>query len=67
LYALALAFEKSIREDESQMGIGALSRLKLGAQLSEAAKTLADINTEAIHGTENDPRAALTVVADDSS
>jgi hypothetical protein len=58
LYGLALAFEKSIREDEAQMGIGALSRLKLGAQLSETAKTLADLNAEA-RGAVIDPRVTL--------
>jgi P27 family predicted phage terminase small subunit len=65
LYALALAFEKSIREDEAQLGIGPLSRLKLGAQLSEAAKTLSELNAEATHANQDDdPRVALSVVAD---
>jgi hypothetical protein len=65
VYALAFSVEKSIREDEAQLGIGALNRLRLGAQLSEAAKTLADLNAEDSNVT--DPRATLTVVADDSS
>jgi hypothetical protein len=62
LYDTAYRIEASIREDEKQLGIDPLSRLRLGAQLSEAAKTLGEINTEATNAA--DPRAALTVVAD---
>ena len=65
LYDLAYKIEKSIREDESQLGVGPLSRLRLGAQLTETAKTLADLNAETTNVT--DPRATLTAVADDSS
>jgi P27 family predicted phage terminase small subunit len=64
LYALVLAFEKSIREDEAQMGVGPLSRLKLGAQLAEQAKTLAEINTEAAEGGTEDPRLSLLRAVD---
>jgi hypothetical protein len=66
LYALALSFEKSIREDEQQLGIGALSRLKLGAQLAENARSLAELNAEvaADHDEQDDPRAAIIALAD---
>lgn len=47
VYDLALKIEASIREDEKQLGIGALSRLRLGAVYGEGAKTLADLNAEA--------------------
>jgi P27 family predicted phage terminase small subunit len=63
LYDTAYRIEASIREDEKQLGIGPLSRLKLGVALSESAKSLAEINTEAANATETDPRAALSVVA----
>jgi hypothetical protein len=62
LYDLAFKVEASIKADEAQLGIGALNRLRLGAQLSEAAKTLADLNAEETNVT--DPRAALTLLAD---
>jgi len=67
LYDMAYRIEASIRVDEAQLGIGPLSRLRLGAQLSESAKTLAQLNTEAASNATEDPRAALTVVARDSS
>lgn len=65
-YDLALKLEASIRADEAQLGIGPLNRLKLGVALSETAKTLNDLNNEATNVT-TDPRATLTVVADDST
>jgi hypothetical protein len=65
LYDLVFKIEASIKANEAQLGVGPLSRLKLGAQLSETARTLAEINTEATNAA--DPRATLTVVADDSS
>jgi P27 family predicted phage terminase small subunit len=64
LYQLALAFEKSVREDELQLGVGPLSRLKLGAQLAEQAKTLSEINTEAAEGGTEDPRLTLLRAVD---
>jgi P27 family predicted phage terminase small subunit len=59
LYDLAFKVEKSIREDELQLGIGPLARLKLGVALSESAKSLADLNAEATGGGEDDPRLTL--------
>jgi hypothetical protein len=64
LYRLAMLLEASIRADEAQMGIGPLNRLRLGAQFSEAAKTLAEINTEAANDGADDPRANLIALAD---
>lgn len=63
LYNLALKIEASIKVDEAQLGIGPLNRLRLGVALSETARTLADLNAEAADD-QNDPRAALTVVAE---
>jgi hypothetical protein len=63
LYDLCMKLEASIRADEQQLGIGPLNRLKLGAQLAESAKTLAEINTESAGGGE-DPRVALLRAVD---
>ncbi len=62
-YGVALKIEASIKDDERQLGIGPLNRLRLGAHLTEAAETLADINAEVISAGD-DPRAALSIVAD---
>jgi hypothetical protein len=68
LYDLVFKVEASIKDDEKQLGIGPLSRLKLGVALSETAKTLSQINAEAQDDAEkDDPRTKLTVVADDST
>jgi phage terminase small subunit len=64
LYDLAFKVEKSIREDEAQLGIGPLARLKLGVALSESAKSLADLNAEAAGGGEDDPRLTLLRVTE---
>ena len=66
-YDLAYKVEASIKDDERQLGIGPLNRLRLGVALSETAKTLSQINAEAQDDAEkDDPRTKLTVVADDS-
>ncbi|WP_442407497.1 phage terminase small subunit [Mycobacterium sp.] len=62
LYRLAMLLEASIRADEQQMGVGPLNRLRLGLALSESSRSLADLNIEVQES--DDPRAALTVVAD---
>ena len=61
LYDLAYKIEASIRDDEKQLGIGPLNRLKLGVALSETAKTLSQINTEAESHAhqDDDPRVTL--------
>ena len=64
-YDIAYKIEASIRADEAQLGIGALARLRLGAQLAESAKTLADLNAEAEAGND-DPRITLLRAVDNS-
>jgi P27 family predicted phage terminase small subunit len=57
LYDLAFKIEASIKDDEKQLGIGPLNRLKLGVALTESAKSLAELNAEAeVEDDENDPR-----------
>ncbi|MCW2661528.1 MAG: hypothetical protein JWP83_2680 [Mycobacterium sp.] len=58
LYDLVAKFEASIKEDEKQLGIGPLNRLRLGVALSESAKSLADLNAEA-ENDQDDFRAGL--------
>jgi P27 family predicted phage terminase small subunit len=58
IYSLALSIEKSIKDDEKQLGIGPLNRLRLGVALSEGAKSLAELNTEAENDAQ-DPRLTL--------
>jgi hypothetical protein len=61
---LALKLEASVRDDEKQLGIGPLNRLRLGAQLTENAKSLAELNAEADHAEQDDdPRAAIIALA----
>lgn len=70
IYDLALKVEASIKDDEKQLGIGPLNRLRLGVALSESAKSLADLNAEAEGDAEedDDPRISLiSAVADRSS
>ncbi|MGH3557689.1 MAG: hypothetical protein ACRDTK_09415 [Mycobacterium sp.] len=65
LYDMVFKVEASIREDERQLGIGPLNRLRLGVALSETTKTLADLNAEANDANQDDdPRVALAVVAE---
>ncbi len=60
IYGLVLQIEHSITEDEAQLGIGPLNRLRLGVALSESAKSLADLRAEAETDTiEADPRVTL--------
>ena len=59
LYDLALKIEASIKADEQQLGIGPLNRLRLGVQLAEGAKSLADLTAEADEEGDDDPRAFL--------
>jgi hypothetical protein len=64
LYDLIFKIEASIRDDERQLGIGPLNRLRLGVALSETAKTLADLNAEAQdNAEEDDPRTKLVSLA----
>ena len=64
IYDLALKLEASVRDDEKQLGIGPLNRLRLGAQLTENAKSLAELNAEADHAEQDDdPRAAIIALA----
>lgn len=65
VYDLVFKFEVSIKDDEKQLGIGPLNRLRLGVALSESAKSLADLNLEAeIDAANNDdPRATLVALA----
>jgi P27 family predicted phage terminase small subunit len=65
LYDTAFKLQSAINDAERRIGISPLDRLRLGVALSESAKSLADLNAEATN-VENDPRATLTVVADDS-
>jgi P27 family predicted phage terminase small subunit len=63
VYDLAFKIEASIKDDEKQLGIGPLNRLRLGVALSEGAKSLADLNAEADDDEEDDdPRSGLTVI-----
>jgi hypothetical protein len=64
IYNLVLKIEQSIKEDEQQLGIGPLNRLRLGVALSESAKSLADLNAEAENAENEDPRATLVTLAD---
>jgi hypothetical protein len=66
LYDLCLKLEASIRADEQQLGIGPLNRLRLGAQLTENARSLAELNAEvaADYDEHDDPRAAIIALAD---
>lgn len=60
VYDLALKFEASIKDDEKQLGIGPLNRLRLGVAVTESAKSLADLNAEAEEDDgEDDFRVAL--------
>jgi P27 family predicted phage terminase small subunit len=61
VYTLILKIEQSIKEDEAQLGVGPLNRLRLGVALSESAKSLKDLNAEAETDAE-DPR--ITLLAD---
>jgi hypothetical protein len=65
IYHFVLKLEASIREDEKQLGIGPLNRLKLGLAFSEGAKSLADLNAEADEADDcHDPRVGLALVTD---
>lgn len=58
IYDVVLRMETSIRADEAQLGVDPLNRLRLGVALTESAKSLADLNTEAETDAE-DPRIIL--------
>ena len=61
LYDLAFKIESSVRADEQQLGIGPLSRLRLGVKIAETAQSLADLTAEIEGGADDDdPRAFLT-------
>ncbi|HTX96855.1 MAG TPA: hypothetical protein VME67_19565 [Mycobacterium sp.] len=64
IYGLVLKIEQSIKDDEAQLGIGPLNRLRLGVALSESAKSLADLNAEAENADNDDPRTTLIALAD---
>lgn len=59
IYRLAFRLEDSIREDERQLGIGGLNRLRLGVLVAEGQKTLAELNAQADEGDAEDPRLIL--------
>jgi P27 family predicted phage terminase small subunit len=46
IYSLCSALDAQIRLDEAQLGIGPLSRLRLGLVLSEQAKTLNELTED---------------------
>lgn len=63
IYDLALKVESSIKDDEKQLGVGPLNRMRLGVAFSESAKSLADLNAEVESDDEDDdPRAGLAVI-----
>jgi hypothetical protein len=59
LYTLAYNIEASIKDDEKQLGIGPLNRVRLGLVLSESRKSLTELNAEAEIGEKTDPRAGF--------
>jgi hypothetical protein len=59
IYRLALRLEDSIREDERQLGIGGLNRLRLGVLVAEGQKTLTELNAQADDSDTEDPRLIL--------
>jgi len=63
IYNLVLKIEESIKEDEQQLGIGPLNRLRLGVALTESAKSLKDLNAEAEDAENDDPRTTLITLA----
>jgi hypothetical protein len=67
IYGLALKVEASIKQDEQQLGIGPLNRLKLGTVFSETARSLAELNAEAAEGDScEDPRLTLITSLEDT-
>jgi len=57
LYSQALAIEARIGKLEPEFGLTPLARVKLGIQVGEAQRSLADLNADA--ETEDDPRTLL--------
>tara|TARA_R110000822_G_scaffold118321_7_gene251027 strand:- start:1265 stop:1744 length:480 start_codon:yes stop_codon:yes gene_type:complete len=57
LYSQALAIEARIGKLEPEFGLTPLARVKLGIQVGEAQRSLADLNADA--DTEDDPRDFL--------
>lgn len=60
LYDLAFKIEASIKQDEQQLGIGPLNRLRLGVKFAEGVKSLSDLTVDAEEADDDDPRAFLT-------
>lgn len=60
LYDLAFKIEASIKQDEQQLGIGPLNRLRLGVKFAEGVKSLSDLTVDEAEGDDDDPRAFLT-------
>lgn len=56
-YELGYKIEASIKDDEKQLGIGPLNRMRLGLALTEGRKSLTELNAEAESGANDDPRA----------
>lgn len=56
IYDLVYKIEASIKDDEKQLGIGPLNRLRLGLAIQEGARSLADLNADAEVGDDDDPR-----------
>ncbi len=60
IYDLVLKIETSIKADEQQqLGVGPLNRLRLGVAFSGSAKSLAELNAEAEDDGADDPRLKL--------
>jgi P27 family predicted phage terminase small subunit len=60
IYDLALKIEQSVKQDERQLGIGPMNRLRLGIAFNESAKSLAELNAEAEDDdADDDPRMVL--------
>ncbi len=59
LYQLALKLQAMVLEEEKQLGIGPMNKLKLGLVVSESFKSLAELNAEATDDDADDIRLQL--------
>jgi P27 family predicted phage terminase small subunit len=62
IYSLCATLDAQIRLDEQQLGIGPLSRLRLGVVLTEQAKTLSDLTNGDDDDSNEDFRADLVLL-----
>jgi hypothetical protein len=68
IYDLALRIEASVKQDERQLGIGPMNRLRLGIAFNESAKSLAELNADAeSDDVGDDPRMVLIEAAGNRS